>query len=74
VSLSTWECGSYLYGPQELEVLLYPTGFEHEAVKMARVNQRLRARSSLSPGKGKRHCGRVESQGSLQLLACCTLD
>jgi hypothetical protein len=30
-TLSTWECGSYLYSPQKLEVHLYPTGFEHEA-------------------------------------------
>jgi hypothetical protein len=29
-SLSTWECGSYLYGPQKLEVHLYTTGFELE--------------------------------------------
>jgi hypothetical protein len=34
-SLSTWEYGSYLYGPQKLEVHLYPTRFEHEAAKMA---------------------------------------
>jgi hypothetical protein len=40
-SLSTWECGSYLYGPQKLEVHLYPTGFENEVVKMARVDQGL---------------------------------
>jgi hypothetical protein len=59
-SLSTWECGSYLYGPQKLEVHLYPIGFEHEAAKMTRVDQGLRAESSLSPGKGKCHCRRVE--------------
>jgi hypothetical protein len=41
-------------------VHLYPTRFEHEAVKMARVDQRLGARSLLSPGKGKRRCTRVE--------------
>jgi hypothetical protein len=73
-SLSAWECCSYLYGPQELEVHLYPTGVEHEAAKMARVDQILRVGSSLSLGKGKRRCGRVESQSSLQLLTCCTLD
>jgi hypothetical protein len=60
-SLSTWECDSYLYRPQKLEVHLHPTGLEHEAVKMARVDQGLRAGSSLPPGKGKRHYGRVES-------------
>jgi hypothetical protein len=60
-SLSTWECASYLYGQQKLEVYLYPTRFEHEAVNMARVNQRLRAGSSLPPEKGTRHCGRVDS-------------
>jgi hypothetical protein len=59
-SLSTWERSSYLYGPQKLEVHFYPTRFEHEAAKMAQVDQRLRARSSLPPGKGKCHCGRVE--------------
>jgi hypothetical protein len=60
-TLSTWECVSYLYGPQKLEVHLYPTRFEHEAAKMARVDQGLQAGSSLSPGKGKRHCIRAES-------------
>jgi hypothetical protein len=39
--LSTWECGSHLYGPQKLEVNLYPIGFEHEAAKVAQVDQRL---------------------------------
>jgi hypothetical protein len=65
VSLSTWECGSYLYEPQNLEVHLHSTRPEHEVVKMAQVDQRLRVGSSLSPGEGKCHCGRVESQGSL---------
>jgi hypothetical protein len=54
--LSTWECGSYLYEPQKLEVHLYPTRFDHEAAKMARVDQRIQAGSSLSPRKGKHHC------------------
>jgi hypothetical protein len=40
-TLSAWECGSHLYGPQELEVYLYPTGSKYEAKKMARVDQRL---------------------------------
>jgi hypothetical protein len=48
-SLSTWGCGSYLYGEQKLEVHLYPTRFGHEAAKMAQVDQRLQARSALSP-------------------------
>jgi hypothetical protein len=74
VSLSTWECGSYLYRPQKLEVHLYQTRFEHEVAKVARVDQTLQARSSLSPGKGKRRYGHVESQGSLQLLVSRTLD
>jgi hypothetical protein len=41
VTLYTWECGSYLYRPQKLEVHLYPTRFEHEVAKMARVDQGL---------------------------------
>jgi hypothetical protein len=61
VTLSTWECGSYLYGPQNLEVHLYPTRFELEATKMAQVDQGLWAGSSLSPEKGKCHCRRAES-------------
>jgi hypothetical protein len=60
-SLSTWECGSYLYRPQKLEVHLYPTRFEHEVEKMARVDQRLRTGSALSLEKGKCHGRRVES-------------
>jgi hypothetical protein len=72
-SLSTWECGSYLYGPQKLDVHLHPTRPIHEASKMAWVDQRLQVRSWLSPRKGKRHCGRVELQGSLQLLAGCMI-
>jgi hypothetical protein len=42
-SLSTWECGSYLYGPQELEVHFRLTKPEHEATKMARADQGLLA-------------------------------
>jgi hypothetical protein len=41
VTLSVWECGSYLYGPQKLEVHCYPTGFEHDTMKVAQVDQRL---------------------------------
>jgi hypothetical protein len=41
VSLSTRECGSYLYGPQKLEVHLHSTGPEHEVAKVARVDQGL---------------------------------
>jgi hypothetical protein len=48
-SLSTWECGSYLYGPQKLEVYLYPIGFEHEAVKISRFDQGLEGH--YHPGK-----------------------
>jgi hypothetical protein len=40
-ALSTWECGSYLYGPQKLEVHLYPTGFQYEATKVALIDQGL---------------------------------
>jgi hypothetical protein len=35
VTLSAWDCDSYLYGPQKLEVHLYPTGSEHEIMKVA---------------------------------------
>jgi hypothetical protein len=35
VTLLVWECGSHLYGPQKLEAHFYPTGFEHEVVKIA---------------------------------------
>jgi hypothetical protein len=41
VTLSAWEYGSHLYGPQEFEVYLYPTESEYEAKKMARVDQGL---------------------------------
>jgi hypothetical protein len=71
MTLSAWECGSHLYEPQKLEVHLYSSGFEHEAAKMARVDQILRARSALPPGQGKCHCRHTESQGSLQLLTSC---
>jgi hypothetical protein len=73
-SLSTGQCGSYLHGLQKHEIHLYPTGFELEAVKVAQVDQGLRAGCSLSPGYGKHCCRRVKSQGSLQLLAGCMLD
>jgi hypothetical protein len=73
-TLSTWECGSYLYGPQKLEVYLYPTGFEHATMKVARIDKGLQAGCSLSPSEGKCHCGRIESQGSLQLLAGCATN
>jgi hypothetical protein len=41
VKLSAWECGSHLYGPQKLKEHLYPTGFEHEVAKVARIDQGL---------------------------------
>jgi hypothetical protein len=41
VTLSAWEYGSHLYGPQEFEVYLYPTESEYEVKKMARVDQGL---------------------------------
>jgi hypothetical protein len=41
VTLSALECGPHLYGPQDLEVHLYPIGCVHETVKVARVDQRL---------------------------------
>jgi hypothetical protein len=41
VTLSDWECGSHLYGPQKLKVYLFPTRSEYEAKKMARVDQGL---------------------------------
>jgi hypothetical protein len=70
-TLSAWECGSHLYGPQKFEVHVYPTRSEREAKKMARTNQGLQVGSALPPGKSK--CGGrcVESQGSLQLFASC---
>jgi hypothetical protein len=40
-TLLAWECGSHLYRSQKLEVHLDSTGLEHEAMKMARVNQGL---------------------------------
>jgi hypothetical protein len=68
------ECGSYLYRPQKLEVHIHSTRPEHEAMKMARVDQGLRAGSPLPPREGKCRFRCVELQGSLQLLANCTLD
>jgi hypothetical protein len=38
-TLSVGEYGSHLYRPQKLEVYLYLTEFEHEAKKMAQVDQ-----------------------------------
>jgi hypothetical protein len=46
---------------KSLKYIFTQPGFEHEAVKMARVDQRLRVRSALSPGKGKCRGKRVES-------------
>jgi hypothetical protein len=40
-TLSVWERGSHLYGPQEFEVYLYPTRSEYEAKKMPRGDQGL---------------------------------
>jgi hypothetical protein len=41
LTLSAWECGSYLYGPEKLEVYLYLARSKYEATKMARVDQGL---------------------------------
>jgi hypothetical protein len=38
---------------------------------MTRANQGLRIGSALSLGKGKCGCGRIESQGSVQLHTSC---
>jgi hypothetical protein len=38
MTLSAWEHGSHLYGPQEFEIYLYPTRSEYEAKKMTRVD------------------------------------
>jgi hypothetical protein len=70
-TLCAWECGLHLYGPQELEIYLYPIGPEYETKKMAQVDQILLARSALQPREGKYHGGHAESQGSLQPLASC---
>jgi hypothetical protein len=40
-TLSAWECGSHLYGPQKFEVYLYPTRSKYEVKEMARTNQGL---------------------------------
>jgi hypothetical protein len=50
-TLFAWECGSHLHGPQELEVYLHTTRPEHEAVRMAQVDQRLRVGTALSSGQ-----------------------
>jgi hypothetical protein len=68
-TLSAWECGSHLYGLQELEVYLYPVKSEYEAKKMARIDQGLWARSVVPLGEGECGCWCIESQDSLQLLA-----
>jgi hypothetical protein len=71
-SLSTWECGLYLYEPQNLEVHFYPTGFEYEAAKVAQIDQGLQLEVHYHPGKAnvivdalghKAHC--------IYLLATC---
>jgi hypothetical protein len=70
-TLFAWECGSHLYGPQELEVHLHTIRPEHEAAKMTQVDQGLWARGSLSSEQGECSCGCTESQGLLQLFASC---
>jgi hypothetical protein len=72
ITLLAWECSSYLYGPQKLEVHHHSTGPEHETTKMAWVDQGLQARSVLSSEKGKCSCRCAELQGSLQLFVSCT--
>jgi hypothetical protein len=61
VTLLVWECGTHLLGPQKLEVHLNSTGLEHEATKMARVNQGLRVGSALSSEKSNCSCERAKS-------------
>jgi hypothetical protein len=51
--LSTWECGSYLYGPQEFEIYLYPNRSEFEAKEMARIDQGLRVGMEVHYHPGK---------------------
>jgi hypothetical protein len=77
VVMAFWMWCHYLLGnvvPIYTDHKSHSTRPEHEATKKARGDQGLQARSSLLPRKGKCRCGRVESQGSLQLLSCRTLD
>jgi hypothetical protein len=55
-SLSTGECGSYLHGAQKPEVDLYPTGFECEVVKVARVDHPGKANIITDMLSRKAHC------------------
>jgi hypothetical protein len=50
-TLSAWECGSYLYRPQKLEVHLYPTRFEHVAVKGLELIKDYELEVHYHPGK-----------------------
>jgi hypothetical protein len=50
-SLSTWECGSYLYGPQELEVYFHSTGPEHEEQRWLELIKDYELEVHYHPGK-----------------------
>jgi hypothetical protein len=75
LALKTWP--HYLLGNvvqfymdhKSLKYIFRPTGSEYEVVKMARVDQTLRARTALSPRQGECSYKCFESQGSLQLFA-----
>ena len=55
-TLSLWTEVWYLHGSQESQVYIHSVRAKHEAVKMARVDQRLWARNKLSPRQSKCGC------------------
>jgi hypothetical protein len=60
-TLFAWECGSHLYGPQEIEVHLHTARPEYEVAKIAQVDQGLRVGGTLSSGQDKCSCEHAES-------------
>jgi hypothetical protein len=50
-TLSVWKCGSHLYGPQKLEVYLFPTRIEHEAKRWLELIKDYEIEVHYHPGK-----------------------
>jgi hypothetical protein len=68
VTLLAWECGSHFHGTQKLEVHFHTIGFEHEATKMARVDQGLQVGSALPLRKGKCSCDALSCKAHCNYL------
>jgi hypothetical protein len=68
-ALFVWAEVWYLHWPQESQIYIHSVRAEHEAAKMARVDQRLWAGDSLSPSKANVVANALSRKSQVNMLA-----